>query len=376
MKRRYFPTGVAVLLLLLLNTVSVVHSQATGVSDARFARLAKGVNITRWFWLNDDSSDRHYKDYVSDDQLQQLRDAGFTHVRLPVEPTYLLNESDPSHPVASRLATIKAAVERITSHDLAVIIDLHNWQADFNARLMNNPQIQQDFADMWQAVAAYFSDTDPEMVFFEVMNEPHPDDPTLWSPIQAKVVKAIREGAPDHTIIVGGAGWNSIDGLKMLQPLDDANVIYNFHFYEPFVFTHQGASWEDVVNKLYDIPYPSTNGRCGNLPNFHSNTANDWANWYCTQDTWDVQRIDQRIKEAVDWANQYDVRLICDEFGVNPLVAPPDDRLQWFSDVRSTLEKYNIGWTVWGYDDAMGFGFQPNRSSSALSPQLLKTLGL
>ena len=26
-----------------------------------------------------------------------------------------------------------------------------------------------------------------------------------------------------------------------MEPLHDSNVIYNFHFYEPFLFTHQGA---------------------------------------------------------------------------------------------------------------------------------------
>lgn len=43
--RRLF---VAVVLLCLV-PVTGVYAQ-TGVSDARFARLAKGVNLSNWFW--------------------------------------------------------------------------------------------------------------------------------------------------------------------------------------------------------------------------------------------------------------------------------------------------------------------------------------
>jgi endoglucanase len=54
---------------------------------------------------------------------------------------------------------------------------------------------------------------------------------------------AIREGAPQHTIIVESARWADDDDLLFLEPLRDGNVIYNFHFYEPHLFTHQGATW-------------------------------------------------------------------------------------------------------------------------------------
>ncbi len=364
------------LIVILTMFTSIIHAQSNGVSDARFARLAKGVNITRWFWLEDIQSKYHYENYFSDHQLQQIRDAGFTHVRLPIEPASLLDPDHPAPPDAELLAFIKSAAERINSHDLAVIIDIHNWQEDFNDRLMSDPDMQQAFINMWQTIATDFSDTDPNMVFFEVMNEPEPDDPSLWPPIQEKVVKAIRQAAPEHTIIVGGADWNSIDGLKLLKPLDDPNLVYNFHFYDPFVFTHQGADWVKTVKYLHDLPYPSTDGRCGTLPDFGDKKANASAKSYCTDDTWDAARIDQRIQEAVDWAAQYNVRLTCNEFGATSRIAQPDDRFQWFADVRAILEKYNIGWTIWGYDEGMGFNYLPNHGLQDLNPQLLEALGL
>ena len=60
---------------------------------------------------------------------------------------------------------------------------------------------------------------------------------------EAKLAAAIRQGAPANTIIAAGARWDDDDDMVFLEPLRDPNVIYVFHFYEPHIFTHQGATW-------------------------------------------------------------------------------------------------------------------------------------
>lgn len=372
--KKALPTLLVLGILLFMSGWNV-KAQPSGVSDERFARLAKGVNITRWFWLNDDQSAGHYRDYVSDAQLEAIRAAGFTHVRLVIEPLYLFDLNAPDDPDRVMLDAIEAAVERILSHDLAVIVDIHGWEDDFKAALIGKKAYQDTFAAMWGAVAARFAPIDPERVFFEVMNEPAPEEPSDWLPLQEHFVKAIRAAAPDNTIIVGGPFWNSIEGLLLLQPLDDRNIVYNFHFYDPFIFTHQAATWVgDVVESLHDVPYPSTGERCAALPTFSNDDANGWAAGYCTSDAWDAARISSWIQEAVDWAARYDLRLTCNEFGVYPIGAPPEDRLTWFRDVRTTLEVNGIGWTVWGYDDVFGLAY--NAEQPEMDAAVLQALGM
>lgn len=325
---------------------------------SRLGRLAKGVNVTRWFWLNDDKSDQHYTNYLSDAQIQSIRDAGFTHVRLPIEPKLVLNEQDPTHIDPKLLGYLDAAIDKFIKHDLAVIVDIHAWEDDFKKRLISDQAMQTAFATMWQTLAAHYSSSNPDMLFFEVMNEPTPNNPQDWMPLQETFVKAIRAGAPQHTIIVGGPIGNNIDGLVMMKPLDDPNLVYNFHFYEPFIFTHQGATWAgDTIGSLRGIRYPSTNGRCGKLPDFKNNDTNKWADDYCNNKTWDAQVLTNLIKQAADWGNQYGVPLTMNEFGAMAEVTPYGDRLQWFRDVRSAAEQFGIGWTVWGYDDGFGLGY-------------------
>ena len=365
--------GVLTLLIALWVLPTMIFADDSNVSASRLARLAKGVNVTRWFWLNDDKSDQHYQSYISEEQSQAIRDAGFTHVRLAIEPKLFLNEQNPTELDAKMLKYLDYAIGRFTAHDLAVIVDIHAWEADFKARLMTDTAMQKAFASMWQALAEHLDYTDPEMVYFEVMNEPSPEKQEDWPPLQETFVQAIRAGSPQHTIIVGGPGWNSLDGLVMMTPLADNNIIYNFHFYEPFIFTHQGAGWlDEAMVSLRGIRYPSTDGRCGNLPDFKNQSANEQANDYCTNKTWDAQVLTARIKRAADWAAQYHVPITMNEFGVYPL-APYGDRLQWFRDVRKAVDEFGIDWTVWGYDDGFGLGYS---ESTGMDNGVLQALGM
>jgi endoglucanase len=46
--------------------------------------------------------------------------------------------------------------------------------------------------------------------------------------------------------------------------------------------------------------------------------------------------------------------LICNEFGVFRHGADPEDRVRWITDVRTSLERHNIGWAMWDYSDSFG----------------------
>ena len=66
-------------------------------------------------------------------------------------------------------------------------------------------------------------------------------------------------------------------------------------------------------------------------------------------DYWNAARIDGEITQVVDWAKHWNVPVICNEFGVHRKTVDPKDRAAWISDVRTTLEKHNIGWAMWDY---------------------------
>jgi endoglucanase len=79
---------------------------------------------------------------------------------------------------------------------------------------------------------------------------------------------------------------------------------------------------------------------------------------------WNAARIDADIGQVVEWARKWDVPVICNEFGVYRKAVDPSDRAAWIADVRTTLERYGIGWTMWDYSG--GFGVVTKQNGQAV----------
>jgi hypothetical protein len=90
---------------------------------------------------------------------------------------------------------------------------------------------------------------------------------------------------------------------------------------------------------------------------------------------WDAARIDMEISQVAAWAKRRKVPVFCDEFGVYRKDSNPGDRAAWLSDVRSSLEKHGMGWSMWDYNG--GFGVVTNDDGHAMPDEVtLKALGL
>jgi endoglucanase len=90
-----------------------------------------------------------------------------------------------------------------------------------------------------------------------VLNEPHGISASLWGTIQGGVINAIRTVDTKHAIMVGGVNFNTYTELQNLPVYSDPNLIYTFHFYDPFMFTHQGSTWNTRRCLPFGVPYPT-----------------------------------------------------------------------------------------------------------------------
>lgn len=279
------------------------------------APLARGVNLSRWFRYPVEDSEHHYRTFVTEADLDLLVALGVTSVRLAVEPRYL------------HVQWLGEALARLTSRGLVVVLDYH----DESRAIESRPGAVEALEQTWSGLAAHLArTTSPARVLFEIFNEPVFDmNPSAWFPIRQRLARVIRSAAPHHTIVAGGHHWSSLDGLLHSEPLGDNNVLYTFHFYEPFEFTHQGAPWvPGPARRLSGVRYPALPGQS--------------------------RHVHQRIGAAAAWAKQYGVPVWAGEFGAYPAVAPRADRLRWLYDVRTSLERHGIGWCLWSYDESLG----------------------
>ncbi len=352
-------------------------AQDNGVSATRRAALARGINLQGWFWLGAASPQERAARF-SDAEFAALRAMGFSFVRLPVDPYFLLNRQNPDQLDAQALAEVDTALDRLLAADLAVVVDLHNLVPDdegldVGARLETDDAFIETYRRLLRAVARHLSARDPDRVFLEVMNEPvFETDPQRWLAMLPPFVAAAREGAPQMTFIVSGPYYANIRGLVLLEPLDDPNILYNFHFYEPFLFTHQGADWTwHVVASLRGVPYPSSPDRVQPIVQAYDDPEIRRELLAYGQARWDKDALMATMQPALDWASEHGVDLICTEFGAYRPNAPAQDRLRWLDDTRSLLEAQGIGWAMWEYD--LGFGLMQNGRPD---PDTIAALGL
>src|SRR5437868_10129938 len=161
-----------------------------------------------------------------------------------------------------------------------------------------------------------------------------------------------------------------------MEPFSDPNIIYNFHFYDPHIFTHQGATWPtNFQHYLSNVPYPSAPENVRTAATQVPDPVNRQTVIRYGLDQWNAARADAEIADVAAWGKHWKVALTCNEFGVFRGTASPTDRAMWLRDVRSALEKYGIGWTMWDY--AGGFSVV-NRKDGVTTPDevTLKALGL
>jgi len=344
----------------LLFPASIVHAQTppdAALAQRRATHLRHGINLSHWFAQVFDAkgyTKEHFDTYDTAQDMALIKAIGFDHVRFTLNPDPMFRRGQADRIPSEYLAMVDGAVKMILDHDLNVIIDIHP-ESDFKQKLVADDSFVEQFADFWRALAHHYSTLDPERVFFEILNEPEFRDRYRWMGVQARLARAIREGASNHTIIAAGANWSSSSELLFLEPLHDTNVIYNFHFYDPHIFTHQGATWStNFQHYLAKVPYPSTRENVRAAAAEVPDAVNQQAVFRYGLDQWNAARVDAEIAEVAAWGKRLNVPLTCNEFGVFRNAADPNDRATWISDVRETLEKYGIGWTMWDY--AGGFG--------------------
>ncbi len=356
----------------------IATAQAQPGSTLAFHRLdhlRRGINLSGWYSQTHDFSPARMDSYVTSADMQLIKSLGFDHVRLPIDPEPLIADPQSGALNPTSLARLDRTVQELTAANLNVILDIHPEQP-FKQSLTSGDDPTARFQAFWTALASHFAGTDPEKVFFEVLNEPTLDDLYRWQGIQARTVVRIRAVAPRHTILATASNYSSVDSLLALEPVRDENVIYTFHDYNPMWFTHQGANWgTQGWVFLRNVPYPSTPEKVqsilGQEPDERVRLWVQRFGW----DRWDAARIGSEIAATAAWAAQRNVPLYCGEFGAYAQYADPTARATWISDMRNALESKHIGWAMWDYEG--GFALVTKSSSGTVVDQnVLRALGL
>ncbi len=364
-----------------------IEGRAAGVKLAfqRAGHLRRGINASMWFAQSTgDYSAARTNSYIDEADIQLMAKLGFDHVRLSIDPAPLTHAPVGADGLnAEFLGRVDRAVDEMIAQGLAVIVDVHP-EEDYKFRLRTGTDGVARFEAMWSALAAHFRTRDPKMIFFEVMNEPEVEDDFRWAGIEAQTIGVIRQAAPENTILAVGAHWDSLQDLLRLTPFAEGNLIYNFHFYEPYEFTHQGAGWSTGWWRYtHGVPYPADDADTSamqsvlqEIPGKNAGAADRLELERYFLDDWNARHIRLLLDAAAAWGNANGVPVVCDEFGAFRDHSDPAARQRWIHDVRTALEADGMGWTMWDYRGNFGVVTKAEGQAAVPDPRVVQALGL
>lgn len=339
--------------------------------------LRRGLNLTHWF-------EYERAQAVSAGEMRLLRQSGLDHVRIPVDPVV-----GGWHPVTGArlqfLPGLRKALEQAVEAGLDVVLDLH-LEPTTKQLVEDRPALQCAVMALWSQLARELADLPTAHVAFELFNEPqyYGWQASRWPALQLRLLRTLREHAPHHLVLLSGNEGGSLKGLRQLPLVADPAVTYVFHYYDPFLFTHQGAEWLDTryttAGLHRGVHYPAQFQAVSptQLTSPHPRAAQEMANYL--KEDWGPQRIQADFNAAGRFARQMGIRVVCNEFGVIRANVDPASRYRWMADVRSALDANGIGWTLWDYTDIFGITAEsalPNMiGKRVMEPEAAKALGL
>lgn len=329
------------LFLRLLITDSPLNAQT--IAEIVYPTLNKGVNLSflEHYWVN---PTQQYNQSVTP-KLEAIAGMGFKTLRLPVALDHFTKEN--STELDPRIIQkIKQIMDDCNRLHLKLIVVYHY------GRLRNdNVDLENDrIIRMWKQLMAALQFYDNRQLFFELYNEPT-TDMSVWKSAANTLVRELRKEDANRIFIIGGANYNGANEILDMGKLDtdDGKLIYTFHFYEPYIFTHQGADWTKEKTFLTGFPYPYNPFGMppAPSPNDFTEPAKDYRRYYREATK---TYLTNRLTEIKKRAQQQRLPLICTEAGVINF-ADSDSKSNYLRDLTAIMEELNIPLSLWDYDD-------------------------
>lgn len=352
-----------------LKTVNIEHETGHVEAAALSAPFSKGVNFSGWFEANSAESINFTK--YKEEDFAFIKSIGADVIRLPVK-MHSMTGGAPNYTLDPLLLKfLDTAVDWAEKHELYIIIDNHS----FDPVLPTVPDIDKILIPVWEQIARRYKDRSNYIVY-EILNEPHGISDARWGEVQGMTIDAIRKIDQKHAIIVGGTDYNSIGKLNTIPKYSDPNLIYTFHFYDPHVFTHQGATWgEPSMAPLANIPFPYDSAK---MPRFPSTLRGTWLEsaFYRYRTDSDPKRMYSTLDRTVAFSKERNVPVFCGEFGVYMVNSQNTDRVRWYEFVTAALDRRNISRTSWDYFGGFGiFKTESGNFEYDLNIDVVKALG-
>ena len=291
-----------------------------------------------------------YHQYKQD--LQSLKAAGAKDLRLPVDLQFYISNSSKAETLAFK-KSIRQIIRFTARHKMSIILSNFNHGLDQSNYKSQGKRIAQEWLELLdflnQNKLLY------AQLYIDLVNEPVLY-PLEWEETAQSIIGLIRKEYPDLKIIYGSSNYNSMYELSRMNPLPYKSIIYSFHFYEPFLFTHQGTPWTGDQNATTGIPFPYPHSTAvSTMPPLASKALGTAGaiNYRDYSHTGTYQAIRDKLAHVNDWKTTHGVDVWCTEYGVTQN-ADPQSRKNYLKAVGEVLKDFGIKGYIWEYKGNFG----------------------
>lgn len=216
-----------------------------------------------------------------------------------------------------------------------------------DGRLWKDEKYQNQTCEFWGDLAQRLKNH-PAIVGYNIQNEPHPEiyfgNPSFWKNelnnwyqtvkgtpadlnlFYSKVISAIRKVDAQTPIIIESGLYATPWAFTYLEKINDPNIIYSFHMYEPYHFTTQ-----KINNGQYQYPGEIPIEENGTVFGLNKNSLKEFLN------------------PVVDWSKKHNVpasRIWVGEFGCSRKTMGAE---KYLSDLIEIFNENQWHWSFYSF---------------------------
>ena len=199
---------------------------------------------------------------LADEEIYSIAEVGFQSIRLDVCWAKHASFEAPYTIDSAFFAKVDHIVDVALDAGLAVSIDQHYYpyiNMGYGDDRISEADNYERLVSFWEQIATHYKDYSDETLFFDLLNEPNTQmGAEKWNEVVARLIKTIRPINPGRTLIVGTPNLGQSWTLNYLElPEDEWNLIVQFHYYLPHLFTHQGLGYA-MAQDSHNVPWMGT----------------------------------------------------------------------------------------------------------------------